>query len=87
MPVETQSLIVTTDQDVVDNTDGLTSLREALAFANDPTAGNLANGDADNDGFANDTITFAHGVGEAFETGGTITLGSGSLRLATSVTI
>ncbi len=33
IPPETPSLVVTTALDVVDNTDGLTSLREALAYA------------------------------------------------------
>ena len=33
--VEASSLVVTTAEDIVDPLDGLTSLREALAFAND----------------------------------------------------
>ena len=52
------SLVVTTATDVVDAFDGETSLREAIDFANDPFAGNLGIGDADNDGSQNDTITF-----------------------------
>ncbi len=50
---EVQSLIVTTSDDVVDMFDGETSLREALQFAN-------SNGDMS-------IISFATGVGEAFE--------------------
>ncbi|MCB1491345.1 MAG: hypothetical protein KDJ77_06035, partial [Rhodobiaceae bacterium] len=70
---EAPSLVVTTDQDVVDATDGLTSLREAIAFANvNPGA---------------DTITFAHGSGEAFESGGTIVLGGSQLTITSDVTI
>ena len=45
--VEANSLIVTTTDDVVDATDGVTSLREAVAFANDKAGA--------------DTITFAAG--------------------------
>ncbi|MEM7057623.1 MAG: tail fiber protein [Pseudomonadota bacterium] len=70
---EAQSLIVTTTADVVDQFDGETSLREALAFAN-------SNADASE-------ITFAAGVGEAFENGGTITLGGSQLTISTNVTI
>ncbi|MCB2079363.1 MAG: tandem-95 repeat protein [Novosphingobium sp.] len=84
---EARSLVVTTDQDLVDAFDGLTSLREAIAFANDATAGNMADGDADNDGNANDTITFAHSMDEAFETGGTIALTQGQLSITSAVTI
>lgn len=84
---EARSLIVTTTADVVDDTDSLTSLREAIAFANDATAGTMADGDADNDSNANDTITFANGVGEAFENGGTITLGGTQLEITSDVTI
>ena len=50
---EAQSLIVTTSEDVVDMFDGETSLREAIQFAN-------SNGDMS-------VISFATGVGEAFE--------------------
>ncbi|MEO1225191.1 MAG: VCBS domain-containing protein, partial [Pseudomonadota bacterium] len=82
--VETQfeapSLVVTTTADVVNNFDGETSLREALAYADLLT-------DADGGGFANATITFAAGVGEAFENGGTIVLGGSQLEIASDVTI
>ena len=43
---ELPGLVVTTSQDVVDSQDGLTSLREALAFANsDPDASTITFGD------------------------------------------
>ena len=78
---ETASLVVDTTQDVVDAYDGLTSLREAVAHANSVD-------DADGDGFDNDTITFAAGVGEAFEAGGVIDLGAnGQLALTSDITI
>ena len=54
----TRSLVVTTAADVIDPDDGFTSLREAIAFADDPIAGIISDGDADNDGLAQDTITF-----------------------------
>ncbi len=70
---ETPGLVVTTTNDVVDRYDGETSLREAVAFANsDPDQS---------------TITFASGAGEAFETGGTITLLSQLPALTTELTI
>ena len=78
LPTEEPSLRVTTAADVVDAHDGLTSLREALAFAN-------AVADADGDGQANDAITFASGA--AFEGGVTIALTQGQLMLASDVTI
>ena len=55
---EAKRLIVTTSQDVEDPFDGVTSLREAIAFANDPTAGVSNDGDADGDGVVADAITF-----------------------------
>ena len=45
---EEQSLVVTTEQDVVDQFDGLTSLREAIGYANSLTGA--------------DTVTFDVGV-------------------------
>ena len=84
---ELPSLLVTTTLDVVDANDGVTSLREAILFANDATAGTSEKGDADNDGEPNDTITFADGAGQAFENGGTITLGSDLPDLISAVTI
>lgn len=62
---EDPSLEVTTTADVVDAFNGETSLREAIAFANDVQ-------DADGQGDDTDTITFADGL--AFEKGGTIVL-------------
>ena len=53
-----RSLVVTTSQDISDPLDGLTSLREAIAFALDPTAGANNNGDLDGDLLAEDTVTF-----------------------------
>ncbi|MCB1492945.1 MAG: hypothetical protein KDJ77_14310, partial [Rhodobiaceae bacterium] len=79
--LEARSLVVTTDQDVVDATDGLTSLREAIAFANDTTA-NGGSGDADGDGFANDTITFASNL-----SGKVLYLASGELAITSDLTI
>ena len=82
---ELPSLLVTTDSDVVDAFDFATSLREAVAFANDTTAGSQNDGDADEDGFVHDTITFSESL-----RGKTITLGagnaSGQLTVAASVT-
>ena len=60
---ETPSLVVTTTADIADAFDGEISLREAIGFINDGTL--------------TGTITFASGVGEAFENGGTIHLTSG----------
>ena len=71
---ELPSFVVTTSQDVV-AADGFTSLREAINLANsNPGA---------------DTITFASGTGEAFETGGVIRLAEalGELALTSDVTI
>ncbi|MEH6790810.1 putative Ig domain-containing protein [Parasphingorhabdus sp.] len=64
---------VTTTLDVVDASDGLTSLREAIAYANS-VAGV-------------DTITFATGTGEAFETGGVIRLALGEIVITDPLTI
>ncbi|MEM9668248.1 MAG: Ig-like domain-containing protein [Pseudomonadota bacterium] len=68
--VDAPSLIVTTTADTIDNTDGVTSLREAIAFAN-------SNADTS-------AITFAAGTGEAFENGGTIVLDASLGRLITN---
>ena len=55
---EARSLVVTTNNDDGDSFDGLTSLREAIDFANDPDAGLSNDGDADGNGLVEDTITF-----------------------------
>lgn len=78
---ELPNLTVTTNSDDVDATDFVTSLREAIIFANDPVTGLLADGDADNDGSANDTITFVE-----FPTATTIQL-TGQLSISSSLTI
>ena len=71
--LEAGSLVVTTTADVVDASDGLTSLREAITFAN-------SNADQSD-------ITFANGMGEAFENGGTIQLTGGELTISSNITI
>ncbi len=81
-PQEVASLMVTTAADVLDRFDGETSLREALALANDPLAGSLGDGDGDNDGGPTDTITFAADL-----SGETITLVSGELVIGSDVAI
>ena len=74
---EAPSLVVTTTADLVDQTDGLTSLREAVAFAN--------SGDADGDGKAGDTITFDPGV---FGDGtGRIVLDGSQIQITETLTI
>ena len=55
---EVRSLVVTTNLDVEDAGDGLTTLREAIAYANFSNAGANFDGDADGDGLTADTITF-----------------------------
>ena len=83
---EVRSLAVTTIQDVVDEDDGLISLREAIAFANDLTAGFNNDGDADGDGMSADVITFDDRV----FTGGDsnlIRLTRGELVISDSLTI
>ena len=67
------NLFVTTASDVVDASDGLTSLREAVAFAN-------SNADAS-------VITFAAGAGQAFEADALIRLTEGQLTITRDVTI
>jgi predicted outer membrane repeat protein len=65
--VDVASLVVTTTADLVNPWDGVISLREAIATANDGTLSG--------------TITFASGAGQAFAGGGTITLGGSELLL------
>lgn len=65
---ETPSLVVTTTMDTSTNTDGLTSLREALAYANSGSAG------------ASPVITFASPL---FDTAQTITLNGSQLPTIT----
>ncbi len=67
------TLIVTTAADVVDATDGVLSLREAVTAVN-------ANVDQT-------TITFASGTGDVFETPQTINLTGGELVLSSDVII
>ncbi|GAB5407239.1 MAG: choice-of-anchor Q domain-containing protein [Aureliella sp.] len=85
---DVNGLRVDTTSMAIDPFDGVTSLREAIAYANSTTAGPNGDGDADGDGSSNDTITFASGVGEAFENGGSIThSGSSRLLLTSDITI
>ena len=70
---EAQSLHVTTNQDVVNPFDGVTSLREAVTFAN-------SNPDQSD-------ITFAAGPGKPFENSGIITLTGGVLDLTSDISI
>ncbi|MEP3480789.1 MAG: choice-of-anchor Q domain-containing protein, partial [Fuerstiella sp.] len=83
---DSNPLVVDTTNHTIDTFDGVTSLREAIAYANDTLAGPNGDGDADGDGSSNDTITFAAGVGETFENGGAITIGS-RLVLSSDITI
>jgi uncharacterized protein YciI len=76
-PFEAESLVVTTADDVVDWTDGVTSLREALLIANSADNG----GDALGDGLP-DVITF-----DAALNGQTLVLTGGALSLTSDVTI
>ena len=64
---EAPSLIVTTADDAVDSFDGVTSLREAIAFANSQSGA--------------DTITFASGTGDAFEGDALIRLTGGAIEI------
>jgi len=77
---ETRSLVVTILGDVLDPYDNETSLREAIAFSNDPAAG--GSGDADGVNGAIDTITF-----DPTLSGGKITLALGQLLATAPVTI
>ena len=79
---ERPSLVVTTSSDDVNAFDLVTSLREAILYANQVDAGVFENGDADGDGDALDTITFASSLA-----GETITLGGSQLEISDSVTI
>ncbi|QDS89046.1 Calx-beta domain protein [Rosistilla ulvae] len=76
---EAPSLVVTTDQDVTDNTDGLTSLREAIAFAN------LTPNTLDEITFGGDgtggTTNFTDGTADI------ITLGGTQLGISSDLTI
>ena len=66
-------LVVTTTVDVVDATDGVVSLREAITFANNQAGV--------------DTVTFASGTGDAFATGGLIRLTQGELLATEALNI
>jgi len=70
---EADSLIVTTTDDVVDEFDNLTSLREAIAVANNQAGV--------------DTITFASDAGDAFANGGLIRLTQGELLATEALNI
>jgi hypothetical protein len=75
---EPQSFVVTTSTDVVNDLDGLTSLREALAFANsDPDTNTITFGDGTARGGTNFTDA----------TPDTILLTGGELAITTSLTI
>jgi len=81
--VEDPSVVVTTTADVVDSFDGETSLREAILFANDPTASpDDFVFDLYGDGADNDTITFDSSL-----SGQTITLNSELPELTADATI
>ncbi|MEM7056035.1 MAG: choice-of-anchor Q domain-containing protein [Pseudomonadota bacterium] len=79
LQVEPASLIVTTAEDVVDNTDGVTSLREAIAFANSAT-------DADGDGNDVDTVTFDASVFDG-ETADIVRLTEGEIEITDAVIV
>lgn len=74
--LEAESLVVTTADDVLDWTDGVTSLREALVLANSAASG----GDALGDGLP-DVITFASALARQ-----TLTLTQGQLMISSDVT-
>lgn len=84
---ETRSTVVDTGFDEVDPFDLKTSLREAIAFANDRTVGEFGNGDADGSGNARDTILFAVGPGEFFEQQTTISLDHGELLITDDIIV
>ncbi|MDB2686951.1 hypothetical protein N9Y42_07035, partial [Mariniblastus sp.] len=80
---EARTLVVSTALDVVDQTDGVTSLREAIAFA---STGLIDDGDADGDGLIADTITFDASVFIGSEDN-VIRLTQGELTISDSLTI
>ncbi|GAB5403669.1 MAG: hypothetical protein Aurels2KO_19000 [Aureliella sp.] len=84
---ELPGLVVTTTADTNDPTDFETSLREAINYANDLTAGPLADGDLDGNPLTIDTITFLDGEGQPFSGGGTISLALGELKIHDSLII
>jgi len=67
------TILVTTTADVVDSTDGVTSLREAVSFANSDSEIS--------------TIEFASGAGEAFEGDALIRLTDGQLVITEDLSI
>ena len=79
---ELPSLLVTTSSSEVNPFDFAISLPEAIAFANDNTAGSQGGGDADEDGFIHDTITFSDSL-----RGQTIVLDGSQLSVTQSATI
>ena len=84
-----RDLVVTTRQDIFDLDDGVLSLREAIAIANDPLAGVNDDGDADGDGFSADTISFDARVFDStfFIANRTIRLTQGELVIDDSLSI
>ena len=80
---EFRSLTVTTTEDVVNQTDGVTSLREAIGFA---FSGLNDDGDADGDGLRVDTITFDPSVFTGGENS-VIRLTQGALSISDTLTI
>ena len=77
------SLIVSTANDSNHSFDGLTSLREAVEFANAGTSP----ADTDGNPATTDVITFASGSGEAFENDALIRLAHGEFQINDVVTI
>ena len=76
---EADSLVVTTELDVIDPTDDLTSLREAVAFANsNPNASVITFGDGS---------SLSGGTDFTDATADTITLGGSQVSIITSATV